>query len=80
MGRKSMLHSIITLYLVWCISHSNSWSTLLVLNQSFIENGTKLQIQLLSSENKIYRSLARGLHELLHGITLELQILWFAIS
>jgi hypothetical protein len=60
-GGQSMSHPIITLYLVWCFSYSNSWSSLLVLNRSFIENETKFQIlyNFLNFEIKNLSFLAR---------------------
>ena len=36
-GGQSMSHPIITLYSVWCISQSNSWSISLVLIKAFMK-------------------------------------------
>jgi hypothetical protein len=43
-GGQSMSHPIITLHLVWFISHSNSWSTSLVLTKVFLDMDSKFQI------------------------------------
>jgi hypothetical protein len=63
-GSQSMSHPIIILHLVWCISHSNSWSTSLALTKVFLGMDVKFPNPIfLNFENKIYRSLARGLRQ-----------------
>jgi hypothetical protein len=81
-GGQSMSHPIITLYLVCCISRSNSWSTSLALTKkSSIETKPMFQIPFLNFWKQIYRSLARGLRKLCNmALALQLQILGFAIS
>jgi hypothetical protein len=77
-----MSHPIITLYLVWCISHSNSWSTSPALTKVFLGYGCQnSKSHFLNFEKQIYRSLARVLRKLSRmTLTLELQILQLAIS
>jgi hypothetical protein len=78
-GGQSMSHPIITLYLVWCISHSNSWSTSLGFKQKFC---WKMEsISQILFWNKIYRSWLEVLRKLGRmTLTFELQILQLVIS
>jgi hypothetical protein len=66
-GGQSMSHPIITLYLVWCIPHSNSWSSPLVLTNDSMDIESMFQFLLRILEKQIYRSLASGLRKLSYG-------------
>jgi hypothetical protein len=63
-GGQSMSHPIIILYSVWCISHSNSWSTSLAFKQKFcLKFETKFPNSTLKFLKQNLSFLARGFQQ-----------------